>query len=60
MLPQHATASQPPAAPIAIGVGIDMSRYGHYAAFLREAALDLLRTFHLEPVPTRGTEKRHG
>ena len=27
---------------------------------LREAALDLVRTFNLEPTPTRGTEKRHG
>jgi transposase len=27
---------------------------------LREAALDLIRTFALEPAPTRGTEKRHG
>jgi transposase len=27
---------------------------------LREAALDLVRTFELEPAPTRATEKRHG
>jgi transposase len=27
---------------------------------LREAALDLVRTFGLEPAPARGTEKRHG
>jgi CHC2 zinc finger/Transposase IS116/IS110/IS902 family len=27
---------------------------------LREAALDLVQTFNLEPVSTRGTEKRHG
>jgi transposase len=27
---------------------------------LREAALDLLRTFGLEPAPRTGTEKRHG
>ena len=27
---------------------------------LREAALDLVRTFHLEPVPQHGTEKRKG
>ena len=27
---------------------------------LREAALDLVGTFHLEPVPQRGTEKRNG
>jgi transposase len=27
---------------------------------LREAALDLLRTFGLEPAPPTGTEKRHG
>jgi transposase len=27
---------------------------------LREAALDLVRTFHLEPVPQSGTEKRNG
>jgi hypothetical protein len=36
MLPQPATAPQPAAADfIPIGVGIDTSRYGHYAAFLR-------------------------
>lgn len=34
MLPQHATALQPP--DVKIGVGIDTSRYGHYAAFLRD------------------------
>jgi hypothetical protein len=27
---------------------------------LREAALDLVRTFDLEPAPAKGTEKRHG
>jgi hypothetical protein len=27
---------------------------------LREAALDLVRTFHLEPAPDTRTEKRHG
>jgi transposase len=27
---------------------------------LREAALELVRTFELEPAPPRGTEKRHG
>jgi transposase len=27
---------------------------------LREAALDLVRTFHLEPAPRSGTEKRNG
>jgi hypothetical protein len=27
---------------------------------LREAAADLARTFHLEPSPRRGTEKRNG
>jgi transposase len=27
---------------------------------LREAALDLVRTFNLEPAPQAGTEKRHG
>jgi DNA primase len=27
---------------------------------LREAALDLVRTFALEPAPRSGTEKRHG
>jgi hypothetical protein len=27
---------------------------------LREAALDLVRTFGLEPAPAGGTEKRHG
>ena len=36
MLPQHATAPQQGDAKITpIGVGIDTSRYGHYAAFLR-------------------------
>jgi transposase len=30
------------------------------AMSLREAALDLIHTFHLEPAPTKGTEKRHG
>src|SRR5262245_27561826 len=36
MLPRSASAHQRPADPpvIAIGVGIDTSRYGHYAAFL--------------------------
>jgi hypothetical protein len=34
----HTTASAPPPAgpPARIGVGIDTSRYGHYAAFLRD------------------------
>jgi len=36
MLPQHATASQSPSSKIRVGVGIDTSRYGHYAAFLRD------------------------
>jgi DNA primase len=27
---------------------------------LRDAALDLVRTFHLEPAPADGTEKRNG
>ena len=27
---------------------------------LREAAVDLVRTFDLEPAPARGAEKRHG
>jgi hypothetical protein len=27
---------------------------------LREAALDLVRTFELEPAPQSGAEKRHG
>ncbi len=27
---------------------------------LREAALDLVRTFDLEPAPAKRTEKRHG
>ncbi len=27
---------------------------------LRESALDLIRTIHLEPAPARGTEKRQG
>jgi hypothetical protein len=30
------------------------------AMSLREAAIDLVRTFHLEPAPPKGTEKRHG
>jgi transposase len=33
MLPQHAP---PPPSPRRFGVGIDTSRYGHYAAFLRD------------------------
>ena len=33
MLPQHAPAPQ---SPRRIGVGIDTSRYGHYAVFLRD------------------------
>jgi transposase len=37
MLPHHDTAPPAPAIPPArIGVGIDTSRYGHYAAFLRD------------------------
>jgi DNA primase len=27
---------------------------------LRDAALDLVRTFGVEPAPTKATEKRHG
>ena len=27
---------------------------------LRQAAVDLVRTFHLEPAPAKGTEKRNG
>jgi hypothetical protein len=27
---------------------------------LREAALDLVQTFDLEPAPAKGTEKLHG
>jgi hypothetical protein len=39
MLPHHFAATQQPDAKIvSIGVGIDTSRYGHYAAFLREPA----------------------
>jgi transposase len=30
------------------------------AMSLREAAIDLVNTFHLEPAPKKGTEKRHG
>jgi hypothetical protein len=30
------------------------------AMSLREAAIDLVRTFHLEPAPSKRTEKRHG
>jgi len=33
---------------------------GVHRQSLREAALDLVRTFHLEPMPTKGTEKRNG
>jgi hypothetical protein len=33
MLPHHASA---PPAPRRFGVGIDTSRYGHYAVFLRD------------------------
>lgn len=38
MLPQPASAPQPPAptSPVRIGVGIDTSRYGHYAVFLTD------------------------
>src|SRR6476469_5680027 len=37
MLPQVASAPQLPSRPCTrIGVGIDTSRYGHYAAFLRQ------------------------
>ena len=38
MLPHHAPAPQPTGRcpPVRIGVGIDTSRYGHYAAFLRD------------------------
>ena len=31
-----------------------------YHLTLREAAIDLVQTFELEPTPPRGTEKRHG
>lgn len=45
MLTRPASARQPAAEPVPIGVGIDTSRYGHYAAFLgpdlRTAAPDL-------------------
>jgi len=30
------------------------------AMSLREAAIDLVNTFHLEPAPMKGTEKRDG
>lgn len=30
------------------------------AMSLREAAIDLIHTFHLEPAPVKGTGKRHG
>jgi transposase len=37
MLPQHPTTPQPPTGPrVHLGVGIDTSRYGHYAAFLNQ------------------------
>ena len=36
MLPESTHAPQGPAMPRAFGVGIDVSRYGHYAAFLRD------------------------
>ena len=39
MLPEFNHAPQGPATPRAeraVGVGIDVSRYGHYAAFLRD------------------------
>src|ERR1700683_3849480 len=37
MLPEQGAAPQPATSPpVRIGVGIDTSRYGHYAAFLRE------------------------
>src|SRR5258708_672044 len=36
MLPHHAPTPQPPRPGVRIGVGIDTSRYGHYAAFLRD------------------------
>jgi transposase len=35
MLTDHAPASQLPCQPIPFGVGIDTSRYGHYAVFLK-------------------------
>jgi DNA primase len=31
-----------------------------YQLSVRQAALDLVQTFHLEPAPARGTEKRQG
>jgi hypothetical protein len=47
MLPNHAPAPQSPSSQLRrIGVGIDTSRYGHYAAFLRDdlqAAADELQ-----------------
>jgi transposase len=36
MLPHAPSVRQRPAGPVPIGVGIDTSRYGHYAAFLDE------------------------
>jgi hypothetical protein len=33
---------------------------GVHGMCLRDAALDLLQTFHLEPAPAHGTEKRQG
>jgi transposase len=49
MVTDRVPASQPPSSPCRrIGVGVDTSRYGHYAAFLREdlqpAAAELLFT----------------
>ena len=36
MLTDHAHTPQPFTAAVCIGVGIDTSRYGHYAVFLRD------------------------
>jgi hypothetical protein len=36
MLPQSVSNLQPPGRLGRVGVGIDVSRYGHYAAFLRD------------------------
>jgi hypothetical protein len=66
MLPHHATAPQSPAPTNAarrIGVGIDTSRYGHYAAFLRDdwtssSPRHVLRSGHPRGA-VRGTRPRH-
>ena len=41
------------------GDAIDLWSALHHLT-LREAAIDLVQTFQLEPAPTRGTEKRNG